>query len=342
MAAHAEPAPQRGPPDDHGSGSAAGWAKPWLLLQRRWDALARSRWGWLTVGPQLLWRATMRWLAASGPQLGASIAFYTMFALAPLLVVTIAIAGLVFGPEAARGQIVGQIEGLVGEPAAQAIQAMIESAWRERQGPLAALLGLATLLIGATGVFAELRRAFNAIAEVKPPASMLSAFVRVRLVAFALLLGCGFLAIVSLVFSAGVAAVTAYLSAHLSGGESVVSLLGAAFDLVVSVAVLSLAFAALLRWLPDTPPRRRALWVGAVASALLFSLGKTLIGLYIGRTSVSSSFGAAGSLAVLMLWVYYSSQIVLFGAALGHAWETRGEPPGEPERPAAGRSVGHA
>lgn len=297
----------------------AGWPK--LRWPRyRWQDLQQPAPGrLLRLGPaRVLLSAAQRWLDASGPQLGASIAFYTMFALAPLLVVTIAIAGLVFGVEAARGQVVGQIEGLVGPLAAQAIQAMVASAWQTRQGWWAALLGVATLLVGATGVFAELRRAFNAIGRVQPQASVLGAFVRVRLVAFALVLGCGFLAIVSLVFSAGVAALTARLSSLAPAGTGTVSLLAAALDLLVSVLMLGLAFAALMRWLPDTPPSRRTLWVAAAASALLFSLGKTLIGLYIGRTSISSSFGAAGSLVVLMLWVYYSAQILLYGAALGH------------------------
>jgi len=260
-----------------------------------------------------------RWIDVDGPQLGASIAFYTVFALAPLLVITIAIAGAVFGPEAARGQIVDQIGGLVGPTAAQAIEAMIETAWREPGGTTAALIGVATLLLGASGAFVELRRTLNLIGNVTPEPSVIGAFVRVRVTAFALLLGCGFLAIASLVLSAALAGFTAYLSGRFPGLELMATL----FDLAVSTAVLSVAFAALVRWLPDRPPSHSGVWISALSSAVLFSLGKYLIGLYLGRSSVASSYGAAGSFVVLMLWIYYSSQILLFGAAIGRASDER-------------------
>jgi membrane protein len=232
---------------------------------------------------------------------------------APLLVVTIAVAGAVFGPEAARGQVVGQIEGLVGPLAAQAIEAMIEAAWREPGGLLAALIGIATLFIGASGAFVELHRALNLIGRVTPPPSAVGAFVRARLIAFALLLGCGFLAIASLLVSAALSAFTAFVS----GRYAALGLLAILFDHVVSLGVLSVAFAALIRWLPDTPPTRKGVWVSAIASAVLFTIGKSLIGLYLGRSSVASSYGAAGSFVVLMLWINYSAQILLYGAALG-------------------------
>lgn len=260
-----------------------------------------------------------RWIDVSGPQLGASIAFYTVFALAPLLVVTIAIAGAVFGPDAARGQIVGQIEGLVGKTAAGAIEAMIETAWKEPGGFTAALLGMATLLLGASGAFVELRRTLNLIGRIEPEPSRIGAFLRVRLTAFALLLGCGFLAIASLVLSAALAAATAFLSAR----YAVLGVIASVFDLAVSIAVLGVAFAALVRWLPDRPPSHSGVWVSALTSAVLFSIGKYLIGLYLGRSSVASSYGAAGSFVVLMLWVYYSSQILLFGAAVGRISDER-------------------
>ena len=282
---------------------------------RAWQDLPRGARDVLTLAGA----ATQRWIDASGPQLGASIAFYTMFALAPLLVVTIAIAGAVFGSDAARGQIFAQIQGMVGSNAAHAIEAMIEAAWREPGGLRAALIGGATLLIGATGVFAELRRALNAIGHVAPAKSVIGAFLRVRLVAFALLLGCGFLAIASLVLSAALASFTQFLSARYAP----LGVLATLLDLAASIAVLSVAFAALLRWLPDQPPSRRAVRLSALVSAVLFAVGKYLIGLYLGRTSVASSYGAAGSFVVVMLWVYYSSQILLFGAALAAAIDER-------------------
>lgn len=263
---------------------------------------------------QILVKAVTRWSDDRGPQLGAAIAFYTMFAVAPLLVVAIAVAGAVFGEDAARGQIVGEIEGLVGEAAAKSIEAMIESAWRHPNGLWASLLGVATLLVGATGVFAELRRALNAIARVVPaPSSVLSTFVRARLIGFALVLGFGFLAIVSLLLSAVLAALSAYMATRYPTMAELMGLV----DVAVSTGVLVMAFAALLRWLPERKPSRLAVWVGAISSAVMFSVGKHLIGLYLVHASVASSYGAAGSFVVVMLWVYYSAQILLLGGALG-------------------------
>lgn len=269
---------------------------------------------------RLLAAAAMRWSRDGGPQLGAAIAFYTMFAVAPLLVVAIAIAGAAFGPDAARGHIVGQIEGLVGSDAARSIEAMIESAWRDPRGLWAGLLGGATLLIGASGVFAQLRRALNTIGHVAPLPSMFGALVRTRVVAFALVLGFGFLAIASLLLSALLAALGAYLTQRFSGFAPLFALV----DVLISTAVLVVAFAALLRWLPDVAPSRRAVWAGAACSALLFAIGKHLIGLYLARASVASSYGAAGSFVVVMLWVYYSAQILLYGAALAASVDDAG------------------
>jgi membrane protein len=288
-----------------------------IRRRRRWERhLEMPR----SPALRLLVQAATRWSNDGGPQLGAAIAFYTMFAVAPLLVVVIAIAGAVFGPEAARGQIVGQIQGLVGADAAHSIQAMIESAWRHPHGALAGTLGVLTLLVGASGVFAQLRRALNAIGHVAPRPSRIGALVRARLMAFALVLGFGFLAIASLVLSALMAALGAYLTERYEGFAELFALL----DIGVSSVVLVVAFAALLRWLPDVPPSRRALWMGAACSALLFAIGKHLIGLYLARASIASSYGAAGSFVVVMLWVYYSAQILLFGAALAAAIDDAG------------------
>jgi membrane protein len=280
------------------------------LARRAWRLCPRA----LRLPLRILIQAVTRWSDDRGPQLGAAIAFYTMFAVAPLLVVAIAIAGAVFGPDAARGQIVGEIEGLVGQAAARSIEAMVESAWRHPNGLLASGLGVLTLLVGATGVFAELRRALNAIAHVPPGAtSALSAFVRARLMGFALVLGFGFLAIVSLLVSAVLAALGSYLSIRYPALSELLGLM----DVLLSTSVLTAAFAALLRWLPDQRPSRLAVWVGALSSALLFSLGKHLFGLYLVHASVASSYGAAGSFVVVMMWVYYSAQILLLGGALG-------------------------
>ena len=266
------------------------------------------RWRPLRVGVQ----AGRRWMDAGGAQMGAAIAFHTMFALAPLLVVAIAVAGAVFGPDAARGHIVGEIAGMVGPVAARGIEAMIASAWHNPHGLLAAALALVALLMGASGVFSSLRQAINGITGTAATTSALSALVRARLIAFALVLGFGFLAIASLLLSAAMAALGEFLSDVYSGLSPLIALL----DVGVSTLVIAVAFAALLRWLPDVPPSRRAVWGGALCSALLFAIGKHLIGLYLARASVASSYGAAGSFVIVMLWVYYSAQILLYGAAL--------------------------
>jgi membrane protein len=268
--------------------------------------------------------AVKLWIAEEGAQLGAAIAFYSMFAMAPLLVIAIALAGVVFGVEAARGQIVGEIEGLVGRDAAQGIETMIASAWREDSSGLAGLIAVVTLLVGASGVFAHLRTALNRMGRVETPSSVIGAFLRARLMAFALVLGFGFLLIVSLVASAVLAAVSGYLQKLYPLLAQLIGIV----DVLLSALLLSTAFAAFLRWLPDQPPRWHSVAVGAVTSALLFAVGKHLIGLYLGRVSVTSSFGAAGSFAVVMLWVYYSTQILLLGAAVAWTLEgVRAEPP---------------
>jgi membrane protein len=307
--------------------------KAYRLFQRLPQGPQRS----LRVG----FEALRLWISQDGTELGAAIAFYSLFALAPLLVVGIAIAGAVFGADAARGEIVGQIGGLVGEEAARSIESMIASAWRSDRSGFAAVLGVFTLLVGASGVFAELRKALNRIGRVPVRASAIGTFVRARLIAFALVLGFGFLIVASLMLSAALSAVSGWLSRVMPVLAGVL----AWSDFALSVAVLAAAFWAFLRWLPDRGPSARATTVGAIASALLFALGKQLIGLYLGRVSTVDSFGAAGSLVVVMLWVYYSSQILLFGAAVAWAMdgvraehpqpappEERVAPPAEPAR----------
>lgn len=257
-------------------------------------------------------RAALRWVDAGAPSLGAAIAFYAMFALAPMLILAIAAAGLVFEAEAVKGELFSQIRGVVGAEAALTVEAMIQSAVRTQGGVLASALGGVTVLVGATGVFTELRRALNSLSAHVPTESGLSAMLRVRLMGVALVLGMGFLAIASLMLSAVLSAVQALIGARLPALSPVMSVL----DIAASTLVLTLAFAALLRWLPDRPAARRGTWWGALCSAVLFTAGKSMIGLYLGTTGVSSSYGAAGSFVMIMLWVYYSAQILLFGGAL--------------------------
>ena len=264
-------------------------------------------------------RAARRWIEVGGPQLGAAIAFYSMFALAPLLIFAIAIAGVVFGQEAARGQIVGQIESLVGTSVAVEIESMIKSAWQHPYSGWASLLGAGTLLVGASSVFVILRNALNAIGKAGPAESLVGAFLRARLVGFALVLGFGFLSITSLLVSASLAAFRAYIF----GFQPSLGGLLSAVDAIVSTVVLSVAFAALLRWLPGTAPSGKAVWIGASTSALLFLIGKFFIGVYLTRVDIASAYGAAGSFVVIMLWVYYSAQILLFGGALAAVLDER-------------------
>lgn len=286
------------PPDD---GSLPAWAA-WLPGSGRL-ALAR------------LTRAARRWAEAGGPSLGASIAFYAMFALAPMLVLAIAAAGLLFEAEAVRGQVFAQIRGLIGSEPAKTVEAMLVAASVDRGGFLASMMGMATVLVGATGVFTELRRALNAMGGIQPQASFVSAMLRVRLAGLALVLGMGFLSIASLVLSAALSAARDVLGGRLPVLMHAMTLL----DLTASTLVLTLAFAALLRWLPDRPASSVGTWSGALLSALLFSTGKHLLGLYLGTAGISSSYGAAGSFVLIMLWVYYTAQILLFGGAVAYA-----------------------
>lgn len=257
------------------------------------------------------------WVAHDCLRLGASIAFYAIFALAPLLLIAISMASAVFGAEAARGAIFSQLQGLVGDEAALGAQALLESAWREPHGAWATSVAIGTLLIGATGVFVELRNALNTVWDLPEPAEQpaWSLLLRARLAAFALVLAIGFLSIVSLLLSAALAAI----SGRVTGETEVLRLVLSMTETTLSLAFLTAAFALLLRWLPAKRPPRVAVWVGAAAAAVLFSVGKNFIGVYLGRASITSAYGAAGSFVVLVLWVYYSAQLLLVGAELGRA-----------------------
>lgn len=274
------------------------------MATRGWDASRAGR------AIRVLWTALREWFNDGGPRLGASIAFYSIFALAPLLLIAIAVAGAVFGEEAARGQIMQQVAGLIGPDAALGVQSVVEAASRQQGTGWASLAGFATLLLGASGVFVELKNAFDTMWKPEPVQGGITLFLRARLTAVALVLGFGFLAIVSLLLSAGIHAV----SGMLLGAREEMSWILAGLDLLVSVAILTLAFAGLIHFLPTARIAPRAVWLGALTSAILFTVGKHLIGMYLGRASVSSAYGAAGSFVVVILWIYYSSQILLLGA----------------------------
>jgi membrane protein len=243
--------------------------------------------------------------------LGAALAYYTVFSLAPLLIVVIAIAGVVFGRQAVEGQMVQQVSGLVGKSGAEAVQAMLTNAAQVGGGVWATVVAVVTTLIGASGVFSQLQSSINQIWEVRQkPNEGVKGFLLHRLPTFGMLLGVGFLLLVSLVVSAAVAALGTWLHSSNATGVSVLSVL----DLLISVGVTTVLFAMIFRILPDAEIAWRDVWIGALSTAVLFTIGKFLIGLYLGRSSVSSAYGAAGSLVIILLWVNYSTQILFLGA----------------------------
>ena len=253
-----------------------------------------------------------------GPSMGAALAYYTLFSLAPLLLIVIAVVGAVFGGDAARGQIFAQISGLVGDSAANAIQQMIISVDQPAKGWIASTVGVVLMLIGATTVFAELQSSLDQIWRAPAPATTSGrwALLHSRLLSFGLILGVGFLLIVSLVVSAAMAAFNAWWSPWFDAWAVV----GMALDLAVNFALLTALFAMIYKWMPRVRVAWRDVLVGAACTALLFMLGRALIGLYIGRSSVASAFGAAGSVVAVMVWIYYSAQIFLIGAEFTWAY----------------------
>jgi membrane protein len=247
---------------------------------------------------------------------GAAIAYYTIFSLAPILVIVIALAGLIFGQEAAEGAIVVQLRGLMGEQSAQAVQSMISSASNRQSGILATIIGIGALLVGATGVFGEIQSSLNAIWKVEPKTSAVTQLVKVRIASFGLILTLGFLLVVSLAVTAALSALDAYLSGILPG----IHLMFQGLNFLASLGLISVLFGAIYKFLPDIQIAWRDVLMGAVVTALLFTVGKTLIGLYIGSSKVASSYGAAGALIVILLWIYYSAQIFLLGSEFTKAY----------------------
>ncbi len=260
---------------------------------------------------QLLKETFDEWSEDKASRLSAALAYYTIFSLAPLLILVIAIAGSVFGEEAARGQIVGQIQGLVGRNGAEVIETAIQNANQPATGTIASLISVVALLFGATGVFAELQDALNTIWEVTPkPGTGVKGFVRNRFLSFAMILGIGFLLLVSLVVSAGLAAVNSYFSHLIPGADFLWSIA----NFLISFAVITLLFAMIFRFLPDVEIAWNDVWIGAGITSLLFVIGKTILGRYLGGGSFGSAYGAAGSLVIILAWVYYAAQILFFGA----------------------------
>lgn len=260
------------------------------------------------------------WNEDKAPRLAAALAYYTAFSIAPLLIVAIAIAGLFFGEEAVRGQVSQQISGAVGTQAAGAIEEMLVNFNQPQAGTLAAVIGVITLLLGAAGLFGQLQDALNTIWEVAPkPGGGILLMLRQRFISFTMVLGIGFLLLVSLVISAGVTLAGNLVARFLPEQELVLQLV----NLLLSFGIITLLFALIYKILPDVEIAWRDVWLGAAVTSLLFNVGKFLIGLYLGSSTVGSAYGAAGSFVVLLIWVNYSAQILLFGAEFTQVFARR-------------------
>jgi len=287
-------------------------------------------------GLRLLKESASSWSADYAPSMGAALSYYTLFSIAPLLIIVIAVAGMVFGEDAARGAIFEQLGGLVGADGAKAIEGLLQAADKPAQGIVATVIGIAVLILGATTVFNELQNALDRIwrAPARVKSSGIWNLLRTRLLSFGMVLGIAFLLLVSLVASAALAALG---KLWLFAGWEILAHI---VDLVVSFGLVTVMFALIYRYIPRVHVAWRDVWVGAAVTSILFALGKFLIGLYLGKSSVASAFGAAGSLVLVIVWVYYSAQIFLLGAEFtwvyAHAYGSRH---GQPRPRAAANEV---
>jgi membrane protein len=244
-------------------------------------------------------------------RLGAALAYYTIFSLGPILLIAVSIAGLVFGREAAQGRIAAELQGVFGANVATQLNTMIASAGKKGSGTIAMIIGIVTLIFGAAGVFGQLKDALNTIWNVEPKKSGgIMTTIRRRFLSMAMVLGVGFLLLVSLVIDAAISGMGHWISARFPGGEVLFQTL----QLIVSFGVITVLFAMIFRYLPDTHVEWRDVWLGAGFTGFLFVLGKFALGLWLGKGTVGSAYGAAGSLVILLVWIYWSAQILFFGA----------------------------
>jgi len=246
---------------------------------------------------------------------GAAIAFYVVTSLAPVLLIVVAVAGIVFGPDAVRGSLVQQLGGLFGEQGGELIQTMLASSSDKKSGATASVLGAVAVLVTASGVFSEMQTGLNQAWQVKAPDQPVLLMLRARAASLGLVAALGFLLVVSLAASTALAALGSYLDSL----TSFAPLLLAALNTLISLGLFTLLFAAIFKVLPDTPISWREVGIGALITAMLFTVGKSLIGWYLGTTAASSGYGAAGALVLVLLWAYYCAQIFLFGAELTRA-----------------------
>jgi membrane protein len=281
----------------------------------------------------VLRKAANAWIDDHAQSMGAALSYYTVFSIAPLLLIAISVAGLVFGREAAQGAVVDQLQGLIGQNGAQAIQDLLKNVSRPSEGILATITGVVVLVIGATSVFGELQDDLDRIWQVPTRQKVAGwwAFLHARLLSIGMILAIGFLLLVSLAASAAFDAFASWSTSALAGWEGLVHVVNFVLSFVLTTAL----FAMIYRFMPQATIEWRDVGIGALVTAFLFSVGKYLIGLYIGKSALASGFGAAGSLAVLLAWVYYSAQIFLFGAeftwAYAHAF---GSHQGQEHQPA--------
>jgi membrane protein len=262
------------------------------------------------------------WITHNASSLGAALSFYTLFSIAPILVIAMAVAGAIFGPHVAEVRVLDEMRGLLGDTGATALQGLLASAHQSGLKGFAAAIGVITLLVGATSVFGELQNTLDYIwkSPRKEPSKKDSTawwrILRSRIFSVGLILGVGFLLLVSLVFSAALAALGAWFGTFLVRWSVILP----ALDLVLSLGLVTVLFAMIYKYVPREHIAWGDVWIGALVTACLFTVGKLLIGLYLGRSSLSSAYGAAGSIMVLLLWIYYSAQIFLLGAEFTHVF----------------------
>ena len=261
--------------------------------------------------------AASSWVDDYAQSMGAALAYYTLFSIAPLLLIVISIAGFIFGVDAARGEIAGQLQGLMGKQGAEAVQSLIESVNKPRQGITATAVGVMLLLVGATTVFAELQDALDRIWRApKREKGGIWSLLRARLLSFGMIAGIGFLLMVSLLASAALAALGKLWGPFLSDWQRVAGVI----DVVITFGLITTVFAMIYKVMPRVRVAWADVWLGAAVTSVLFTAGKFLIGLYLGKSGVTSGFGAAGSMVVVLVWVYYSAQIFFMGAEFTWAY----------------------
>jgi membrane protein len=274
--------------------------------------------------PTLFKLSYQGWKEDHASRLAAALAYYTIFSLAPLLVIAIAVAGLLWQRDAVQESVLNQIGGLVGAQGQTFVAGLLESASHPAQGVLATIIGIITLLFGALGAFNELHNALNTVWEVEEEKvtglwNSIKKLIIQRFLSFAMILGIGFLLLVSLIVSTGLSALGTWIGSVLPFQELILQII----NLLISIVFITVLFALIFKYLPDAEIAWRDVWVGAFVTAVLFSLGKTLIGLYLGSSAVATTFGAAGSLVILLLWIYYSAQLLFFGAEFTQVYANR-------------------